>query len=169
VYVEAEFSTQLAIRGDVQQLHCPMPEKVRQPYEGIVTEPLDVASALRHSENRPCHETHAAVSLSFSSAAHSAARCSHVRFGSKADIGLAAADVRFTSENGYWQASAGCPLCARSGHLSYSITSSAMLIMPEGTARPRAFAVLVLITNSNFVGCNIGRSPGRSPLRIRPA
>src|SRR5262249_21639400 len=33
----------------------------------------------------------------------------------------------------------------------HSITSSAMLIMPEGT-----FAVLMLITNSNFVGCNIG-------------
>ena len=32
--------------------------------------------------------------------------------------------------------------------------------------RPRAFAVLRLMTSSNFVGWSIGRSPGLAPLRI---
>jgi len=31
---------------------------------------------------------------------------------------------------------------------------------------PSAFAVLELVTSSNFVGCSIGRSPGLAPLRI---
>jgi hypothetical protein len=34
--------------------------------------------------------------------------------------------------------------------------------------RPSAFAVLRLITRSNFVGCSTGRSAGFSPLRMRP-
>src|SRR2546429_78848 len=34
---------------------------------------------------------------------------------------------------------------------------------------PYGFAVLRLITNSNFVGSITGRSPGLSPLRMRPA
>ena len=32
-----------------------------------------------------------------------------VRFGSKADIGLAPIDVRFASNNGHWLNAAGCP------------------------------------------------------------
>ena len=43
------------------------------------------------------------------------------------------------------------------------------LIRPSsdgGTVRPRAFAVLRLITNSNFVGCSKGRSAGLAPLNI---
>ena len=51
----------------------------------------------------------------------------------------------------------------------YSITSSAMLSTPEGIPRPSAFAVFILITSSNLVGCMIGSSPGFSPLRTRAA
>ena len=32
-----------------------------------------------------------------------------------------------------------------------------------GTVRPSAFAAFTLITNSNFVGCSTGRSPGLAP------
>jgi hypothetical protein len=39
----------------------------------------------------------------------------------------------------------------------------------NGTVRPGVFAVLRLITNSNFVGCVIGKSAGLVPLSIRPA
>jgi hypothetical protein len=49
----------------------------------------------------------------------------------------------------------------------YSMTSSARASSEGGTSIPSAFAVLRLKTNSNFVGCNTGRSPGLSPLRIR--
>jgi hypothetical protein len=41
--VEAEFPPNLAIRGDVQQLHRLMPEEVRPQYEDAVTKPLDTA------------------------------------------------------------------------------------------------------------------------------
>src|SRR6516165_829080 len=50
----------------------------------------------------------------------------------------------------------------------HSITSSAVICMIIGTVRPSAFAVLRLMTRSNFVGCTTGRSPGLVPLRIRP-
>jgi hypothetical protein len=58
-----------------------------------------------------------------------------VRFGSKADIGLAAADVRF-------RAALGCPLSAISGpsalqQKNYSITSSAWARKEGGTAREK--------------------------------
>src|SRR5579872_460535 len=49
---------------------------------------------------------------------------------------------------------------------AYSITSSAMASIVGGTVRPNAPAVLTLITNSNLVGCMIGKSAGRAPLRI---
>jgi hypothetical protein len=52
---------------------------------------------------------------------------------------------------------------------SYSITSSAVICMINGTASPSALAVLRLMTNSNFTVCWTGRSAGFSPLRIRPA
>src|SRR5262249_15733662 len=51
----------------------------------------------------------------------------------------------------------------------HSITSSATPSNLSGTSSPSAFAVLRLITNSNFVGCMPGRSAGFSPFRIRPA
>jgi hypothetical protein len=47
------------------------------------------------------------------------------------------------------------------------ITSSARASTAGGIVTPRAFAVLRLITNSNLVGCSMGRSPGLAPLRIR--
>jgi hypothetical protein len=40
----------------------------------------------------------------------------HVRFGSKADIGLASVDVRFTPNSGHCWVRLGCPLSANSGH-----------------------------------------------------
>src|SRR5215470_653035 len=46
------------------------------------------------------------------------------------------------------------------------ITSSARPSSDGGIVRPRVFAVLRLITNSNFVGCSTGRSAGLEPLRI---
>jgi hypothetical protein len=48
----------------------------------------------------------------------------------------------------------------------HSITSSARTRNDSGIVRPSAFAVLRLITNSNFVGCCTGRSAGFAPLRI---
>src|SRR6516164_2264538 len=40
----------------------------------------------------------------------------YVRFGSKADIGGGAADVRFTPKSGHRNSVVECPLCAKSGH-----------------------------------------------------
>src|SRR6266511_1176784 len=50
----------------------------------------------------------------------------------------------------------------------HSITSSARASSVGGTSRPRVLAVLRFITSSNLVGCITGKSPGFSPLRIRP-
>ncbi len=49
----------------------------------------------------------------------------------------------------------------------YSMTSSARTSSVCGIVRPSAFAVLRLITNSNFVGRSIGRSAGFAPLSTR--
>src|SRR5262245_31799460 len=49
----------------------------------------------------------------------------------------------------------------------HSITSSARASSVAGTSRPRALAVLRLITSSYLVGCWKGRSPAFSPRRIR--
>ncbi|MEH2569791.1 hypothetical protein V1289_009418 [Bradyrhizobium sp. AZCC 2289] len=51
----------------------------------------------------------------------------------------------------------------------YSITSSAVASRVGGTASPSARAVLRLSTSSNLVDRITGKSPGFSPLRIRPA
>src|SRR5206468_4227925 len=48
----------------------------------------------------------------------------------------------------------------------HSISSSARRSSDGGIVRPRALAVLRLITSSNLVGCSTGRSPGLAPLRI---
>src|SRR5262249_28374920 len=48
----------------------------------------------------------------------------------------------------------------------YSITWSARSSSDGGMVRPRALAVLRLMTSSNFVGCSTGRSEGLAPLRI---
>src|SRR6266851_1043582 len=49
---------------------------------------------------------------------------------------------------------------------SCSITWSARCRSDGGIVRPRALAVLRLMTSSNLVGCSIGRSEGFAPLRI---
>jgi hypothetical protein len=48
----------------------------------------------------------------------------------------------------------------------HSINRSARTSNDGGTFRPSAFAVLRLITNSNFVGFSTGKSPGLAPLKI---
>ena len=48
------------------------------------------------------------------------------------------------------------------------ITSSAVANSVSGMMRPRALAVLRLMTSSNLVGRQTGRSEGLSPLRMRP-
>src|SRR5262249_15469520 len=50
----------------------------------------------------------------------------------------------------------------------HSITSVASASSIGGTLILSALAVLRLLTNSNLVGCRIGRSPAFSRLRIRP-
>ena len=50
----------------------------------------------------------------------------------------------------------------------YSIISSAVICIINGTVRPSTLAVLRLITNSNLEDCITGKSAGFSPLRIRP-
>src|SRR5262245_48550770 len=50
----------------------------------------------------------------------------------------------------------------------HSITSSARASSVAGTSMPSALAVWRLMTNSNLVGCKIGRSAAFSPLRMRP-
>src|SRR5262249_7626645 len=49
----------------------------------------------------------------------------------------------------------------------HSMTRSATARIEGGNVRPSAFAVFRLITSSNVVGCSIGRSRGRAPLRIQ--
>src|SRR5215467_4377480 len=50
----------------------------------------------------------------------------------------------------------------------HSITSSARERSVGGISMPSTFAVLRLMTSLNFVGCWTGKSPGLSPLRMRP-
>src|SRR5262249_33997697 len=50
---------------------------------------------------------------------------------------------------------------------AHSLTSAARASSVSGAVRPRAFAVLRLITSSYFVGACTGRSAGFSPLRMR--
>jgi hypothetical protein len=45
----------------------------------------------------------------------------------------------------------------------YSITSSARISSEDGTVRPSALAVFMLITSSNLVGLSTGRSEGFVP------
>src|SRR5215510_13941152 len=49
---------------------------------------------------------------------------------------------------------------------AYRITSSAWKSTGGGMVRPRACAVLRLMTSSNFVGRSTGKSAGLAPLRI---
>jgi len=73
---------------------------------------------------------------------------------------------------GILAASAACVCSAPTGNHEKSlgschwITWSARASTDCGIVRPRALAVLRLMTNSNFVGCSTGRSAGFVPLRI---
>jgi hypothetical protein len=51
---------------------------------------------------------------------------------------------------------------------TYSITSSASASSVGGISRPIVLAVCRLMTNSNLLTLNTGRSAGPSPLRMRP-
>src|SRR4029453_1385482 len=73
-------------------------------------------------------------------------RRSDVRFGSKADMCSAIADVCFGPK--------------ADTDDDYSITSSARPISVFGTVRPSALAVLRLTMNSTLVDCWTGRSAG---------
>ena len=57
---------------------------------------------------------------------------------------------------------------ANNGHLpaAHSMPSSARSSSDCGTVRPSALAILRLMTNSSFVGCSTGKSPGFAPLNI---
>lgn len=48
----------------------------------------------------------------------------------------------------------------------HCMTSSARPSTDGGIVRPSALALLSLTTNSNFVGCSMGRSAGLAPSRI---
>src|SRR5215470_13467696 len=50
--------------------------------------------------------------------------------------------------------------------IHHSITRSARANRGGGTVRPRALAVLRLMTSSNLVGCSTGSSAGLAPFRI---
>src|SRR6516165_12799625 len=78
----------------------------------------------------------------------------------KADIGTQPRNVCFVPK-------ADIPHCSEESR--YSITSSARAESVGGISNPSVFAVFRLITNWKLVGCITGRSPGFSPLRMRPA
>ena len=52
---------------------------------------------------------------------------------------------------------------ARKTNIGLSITSSAVICAIKGTVRPRAFALLRLITKSNVVDCVTGKSASFAP------
>jgi hypothetical protein len=75
----------------------------------------------------------------------------------KADIHRARRDVRFVPKADIQRCGKRC---------CYSITSSARATSVGGMVRPRAVAVLRLMTSSIFVGCSTGKSAGCAPFRI---
>ena len=78
----------------------------------------------------------------------------------KADIGTQSRNVCFVPK-------ADIPHCSEESR--YSITSSARAESVGGISNPSVFAVFRLITNWKLIGSITGRSPGFSPLRMRPA
>ena len=54
----------------------------------------------------------------------------------------------------------------RPGTIYHWITSSAIRRSERGIVSLSAFAVFMLMTSSNLVGCSTGSSPGFAPLRI---
>ena len=73
----------------------------------------------------------------------------------KADIGTQSWNVRFVPK---------ADILRRGKERRYSITSSAIDIMPAGMVRPSALAVVRLMTRSNLFDCSTGSSAGLAPL-----
>src|SRR5262245_21216052 len=75
--------------------------------------------------------------------------------------------ARFTSKRDHY-VGRGCCADKKRTELPppHSITSSARASSVGGIVMPSAFAVLRLMTSSNFIGCSTGSSPGLTPLRI---
>jgi hypothetical protein len=75
--------------------------------------------------------------------------------------------ARLLRRGGEWRGEEAASYGAKEpASVHYSITWSARCKSDGGIVRPRALAVLRLITSSNFVACSTGRSPGFAPLRI---
>lgn len=92
------------------------------------------------------------------------------RLGSFASFPRCPSYVRLCSKTGDKADIARGRICAKFGsRRSHSITSSARPSNVGGTVRPRAFAVLRLITSSNFSGASTGSSLGFAPLKMRSA
>jgi hypothetical protein len=90
-----------------------------------------------------------------------------VRFESEADPTAPKSDFRLTPGNRLKSDITAYPFRAISGSgYFYSITSSARPSSAGGISRPSAFAVVRLMTRSNFVGCSTGISAGFAPRRI---
>ena len=61
---------------------------------------------------------------------------------------------------------AGSAANMRRASIVYWMTSSARASSAGGIVRPKALAVLRLMTSSNLVGCSTGKSAGLAPFRI---
>jgi hypothetical protein len=59
----------------------------------------------------------------------------HVRFGSKADIGLGWRHVRFTPKSRHRSRRQQCPLCAKSGHATKTEPNQPCAMMARGSFR----------------------------------
>src|SRR6266571_5013032 len=78
-----------------------------------------------------------------------------------------APDFSLLGENSQRRCERACAKCNEQlAATVHSITLSARTSIDRGILIPSAFAVFMLITSSNLVGCSIGRSPGFAPLRI---
>jgi hypothetical protein len=77
-------------------------------------------------------------------------------------------EILITSAQRLLQQNLPDPDSCSAANSPYSITASARASSVGGISKTSAFAVFKLMTSSNLVGCKTGKSPGRSPLRIRP-
>ena len=87
-----------------------------------------------------------------------------VRSASPLSPDIGAARWYVASVPGHEQVQQDAPEKARP---TYSMTSSARASSCDGTSRPSALAVFMLITNSYLVGACTGSSAGFSPFRMR--
>lgn len=84
-----------------------------------------------------------------------------------------AGSVRYSPKSGHARSLVWRLLWAKSGCEQmqqvrrYSITSSVRASSDGGMVRPRAFAVLALMTSSNVLGSATGRSAAFAPRRMR--